>query len=88
MRSSWEGPRSFSGFVEKCGIQLAAMASLMNCRASELLNIDDGYIAWCVDEAAATILGALRQGRKIRPPKTKDNRELLRKLKGEIKNGD
>lgn len=59
------------------------MCSLMGCRASSLLAIEDAYEAWCVDEAAATILGALKQGRKIKPKKTENNFELLRKIRGE-----
>lgn len=64
------------------------MASVMNCRASALLGVEDAYIAWCVDEAEATIMAAMRQGKKIRPKKTTDNSELLRQLRKEKNNGD
>lgn len=64
------------------------MAQMMSCRASALMGIDDAYIAWCLDEAAATILAALRQGRKIRPKKTTDNWKLIHELTGGDGHGD
>lgn len=64
------------------------MAQMMSCRASALMGIDDDYIAWCMDEAAATILAALRQGRKIRPRRTADNWALIHKLTGGEHYGD
>lgn len=56
------------------------MAQLMGCRASSLMAIEDPYVAYCLDEAAATILGALKQGRKLKPKKTKNNTDLLKQI--------
>lgn len=66
---------------------MAVMAEMMHCRASSLLSIDDAYTAWCVDEAAATILAAIHQGRKIKPKKTTNNRELINQIMGGMNDG-
>ena len=58
------------------------MAQMMSCRASSLMAIDDAYAAYCLDEAAATILAAIRQGRKLKPKKTTDNWKLIHELPG------
>ena len=44
--------------------------------------IDDAYAAYCLDEAAATILAAIGQGRKLKPKKTTDNWKLIHELTG------
>lgn len=36
----------------------------MSCRPSELLNIQDGYTAFCFDEACAMIVMRMKDGEK------------------------
>ena len=58
------------------------MTQILNSRASVMLAIEDEYIAWCLDEAVATIVASLRAGRQRRPEMTEDNRELIKRLTG------
>lgn len=40
--------------------------------------------AWCVDEAIAQVMLELQNGAKLRPERTENNFELLRKMGVEI----
>lgn len=54
-------------------------AKTNNLAVSAMLRIDDGYIAFCIDEAAAYVLARLQAGDK--PVKRADNRETADFLK-------
>jgi len=56
------------------------MAQLYHARPSSLAGIEDPYLAYCLDEAVAHYIGRIKLKHKLRPPKTKDNSELLRKM--------
>lgn len=64
------------------------MTQLLHSRASTLLAIEDEYIAWCLDEAVASITASLRAGRKRRPKAAPDNRELINRITGGETHGD
>ena len=64
------------------------MTQLLHSRASTMLAIDDEYIAWCLDEAVASIVVSLRSGRKRRPKMTEDNRDLINRITGGNTHGD
>jgi hypothetical protein len=56
------------------------MAATFLARPSQILNLDDPYEAWCLDEAVCDYLARLRAGQRLRPPKTADNRALIEAL--------
>ena len=58
------------------------MATAYNTPPSRLLGIRDQYAAYCLDEAIAEYIARIRAGHKLRPPKTTDNNELIRKMQG------
>ena len=59
------------------------MAQTYSERPSRILNIEDEYFAYCLDEAVADIISALRRKRKLRPKvKADNNRELIAQLMG------
>ncbi len=54
-------------------------AKANNLAVSRMLEIDDGYIAFCIDEAATYVHTRLQAGDK--PVKRADNRETAEFLK-------
>lgn len=63
------------------------MSKQLGARASELLRVDDGLAAWCLDEAVFDILLRLQQKQKLRPKKTTNNAAVIAMLKGGGKRG-
>lgn len=55
--------RPSSSFVasEKV-IEVISVAKVYECRPSELLDIEDAYTAYCLDEACALIVTKMQQG--------------------------
>lgn len=43
-------------------IEVIGVAKVYNCRPSELLDIEDAYTAYCLDEACALIVTKMQQG--------------------------
>ena len=70
-------------------LTLVTMAHLYRQRPSELLDIGDPYVAYCLDEACAYILGQIRAGKQAKfpdgadkdKPRPTNNNELIDKLK-------
>lgn len=59
------------------------MTQTMGCRASELVGLDDPYLAWCLDEAVAEIVAGFRAKRKLRPKHTgQGNEDLIERYLG------
>ena len=57
------------------------MSQKMHCQPSRLIGLESGsYEAWCIDEAVFTVMMHLANGRKLRPRKSEDNRDLLKQL--------
>ena len=57
------------------------MSQILNARPSSLLNIEDDYSAWCLDQAVMMIIISLREKRKLKPKQTgSDNRALIEKI--------
>ena len=57
------------------------MSQILNARPSSLLNIEDDYSAWCLDQAVMMIIISLREKRKLKPKQTgNDNRALIEKI--------
>ena len=57
------------------------MAQRMHCPPSRLIGLEAGsYEAWCVDEAMYLVGVRLGGESKLRPRKTEDNRELLKRM--------
>lgn len=54
-------------------------AKANNLAVSTVLRIDDGYTAFCIDEAATYVISRLQSGDK--PIKRTDNRETAEFLK-------
>ena len=58
------------------------MAQTYNTAPSRLAALEDPYAAYCLDEAIADYIGRIRAKQKLRPPKSTDNTELIRKKGG------
>lgn len=58
------------------------MAQTYSAAPSRLAGIEDPYEAYCLDEAIADYIGRIRAKQKLRPPKSSDNAELIRKMGG------
>ena len=56
------------------------MMLAMHVRPSSLLGIEHSYDAWCVDQAIWLVISTIRNGGKLKNPKTKDNHALLKKM--------
>ena len=68
-------------FVEENAVELSLMAQRMHCPPSRLIGLEAGsYEAWCVDEAMYLVGVRLGGESKLRPRKTEDNRELLKRM--------
>ena len=62
-------------------VRVILMAQKMHCPPSRLIGLDAGsYEAWCVDEAMYFAGVKLQGGAKLKPRKTEDNRELLKRV--------
>lgn len=63
------------------------MATQWRTRPSEILQIDDLYEAWCVDEAIADYAARLRRGEKPlsdeEAQKPKNNLDLIKRIREE-----
>lgn len=60
-------------------IRIVSVAKANNSRVSEMLRIEDGYTAFCIDEAAAFVMAKLMSGEK--PIVRANNRETAELLK-------
>lgn len=68
-------------FVEENAVELSLMAQRMHCPPSRLIGLETGsYEAWCVDEAMYLVGVKLESGAKLKPKRTEDNRELLKRM--------
>lgn len=56
------------------------MVQLYQAAPSSLLSLEDPYAAWCLDEAMAHYIGRINLKHRLKPAKTDDNQELLRKM--------
>ena len=56
------------------------MAEMWKERPSRLLGIEDGYTAWCLDEAIMQFEILLKQKKTLKPKDTKDNTDLLKQM--------
>lgn len=52
---------------------MVTVSDATGCRVSELMGIEDNYLAFCIDEAAALVKSKLKAGEK--PVKRDTNRE-------------
>ena len=64
--------------------KLAEMAKLYKTRPSSLIDVEDDYIAYCIDEAVAGYAYRIGAGAKPRNPaqidKPQDNNALIRAM--------
>lgn len=58
------------------------MAQTYNTPPSRLAAIKDPYVAYCLDEAIADYIGRIHAKQKLRPPRSTDNTELIRRMGG------
>ena len=61
-------------------MRIVTVSDISNRSASELMGIDDNYLAFCIDEAAAFVKGKLKSGETpIRRDANRETADLLMK---------
>lgn len=76
-----EEPTGSNTFVSSENfIRIVSVAKANNSQVSQIMRIDDGYTAFCIDEAASFVITKLMSGEKpIVRASNRETAELLKK---------